>query len=62
MNKKIRSVSISQNIDETLMEDSRYRGLTVSANISRILYDYFQNHPINNNNKKLLFNNKSNKN
>lgn len=42
MNKKIRSISISENIDEQLQEDSDYRGLTISANISRILYDYFQ--------------------
>ena len=24
------------------MDDSKHRGLTISANISRILYDYFQ--------------------
>ena len=38
MNKKIRS----DNIDNQLMNDSKSRGLTISANISRILYDYFQ--------------------
>ena len=42
MNKKIRSISISDNIDNQLMDDSKNRGLTISANISRILYDYFQ--------------------
>ena len=42
MNKKIRSISISDNIDNQLMDDSKYRGLTISANISRILFDYFQ--------------------
>ena len=45
MEKKIRSISISENIDEKLIEDSQYRGLTISANLSRILYDYFQNQP-----------------
>ena len=42
MNKKIRSISISDDIDNQLMDDSKIRGLTISANISRILYDYFQ--------------------
>ena len=42
MNKKIRSISISDNIDNQLMDDSKIRGLTISANISRILFDYFQ--------------------
>ena len=42
MNKKIRSISISDIIDNQLMDDSKSRGLTISANISRILYDYFQ--------------------
>ena len=41
MAKKIRSLSLSSNIDKKLEEDSRYRGLTISANVSRILYDYF---------------------
>ena len=45
MKKKIRSISISENIDEELQKDSNYRGLTISANISRILYDYFQEQP-----------------
>ena len=26
--------------------NSDYRGLTISANLSRILYDYFQSQPI----------------
>ena len=42
MNKKIRSISISDNIDNQLMDDSKIRGLTISANISRILFEYFQ--------------------
>ena len=42
MNKKIRSISISEIIDNQLMDDSKHRGLTISANISRILYEYFQ--------------------
>ena len=41
--KKIRSISISENIDEKLQEDSNYRGLTISANVTRILYEYLQN-------------------
>tara|TARA_Y100001970_G_scaffold287442_1_gene412110 strand:- start:1001 stop:1183 length:183 start_codon:yes stop_codon:yes gene_type:complete len=41
MSKKIRSISIAEKIDEQLQEDSDYRGLTISANVSRILYDYF---------------------
>ena len=43
--KKIRSISISNEIDELLEEDSKMRGLTVSANLSRILFDYFKNEP-----------------
>ena len=42
MNKRIRSISISDSIDDQLIDDSKNRGLTVSANISRILYEYFQ--------------------
>ena len=42
MNKKIRSISISKKIDKKLTDDSDYRGLTISANVSRILYDYFE--------------------
>ena len=45
MEKKIRSISISENIDDQLIEDSRFRGLTISANLTRILYDYFQSQP-----------------
>ena len=37
MDKKIRSISISYGIDEKLIVDSKSRGLTISANISRIL-------------------------
>ena len=43
--KKIRSISLSNKIDELLEEDSKERGLTVSANITRILYDYFEKQP-----------------
>ena len=42
MNKKIRSISISDNIDNQLMDDCKHRGLTISANVSRILFEYFQ--------------------
>ena len=45
MDKKIRSISISEVIDEKLILDSKSRGLTISANISRILFNYFQNQP-----------------
>ena len=45
MEKKIRSISISEIIDSKLINDSKSRGLTISANISRILFDYFQNEP-----------------
>ena len=39
MEKKIRSISISYGIDEKLILDSKSRGLTISANITRILFD-----------------------
>ena len=42
MKKKIRSISISEKIDGKLQDDSNYRGLTISANVTRILYDYFE--------------------
>ena len=42
MDKKIRSISISEVIDNKLIDDSKSRGLTISANISRILFDYFK--------------------
>jgi len=42
MDKKIRSISISEVIDSKLIDDSKSRGLTISANISRILFDYFK--------------------
>ena len=45
MKKKIRSISIAEKIDEKLQEDSNYRGLTISANLSRILHDYFEYSP-----------------
>ena len=45
MKKKIRSISIAEKIDEKLQKDSNYRGLTISANLSRILHDYFEDQP-----------------
>ena len=45
MDKKIRSISISEVMDSKLIDDSKSRGLTISANISRILFDYFKNQP-----------------
>ena len=42
MDKKIRSISISYGIDEKLILDSKSRGLTISANLSRILFNYFK--------------------
>ena len=42
MEKKIRSISISEIIDSKLIDDSKSRGLTISANISRILFNYFK--------------------
>ena len=40
--KKIRSISLSPEIDDRLEEDSKNRGLTISANVTRILYEYPQ--------------------
>ena len=45
MEKKIRSISISEIIDSKLRDDSKLRGLTISANLSRILFNYFKNQP-----------------
>ena len=45
MDKKIRSISISEIIDSKLIDDSKSRGLTISANLSRILFDYFKDAP-----------------
>ena len=42
MEKKIRSISISEIIDSKLIDDSKLRGLTISANLSRILFNYFK--------------------
>ena len=47
MDKKIRSISISEVIDNKLIDDSKSRGLTISANLSRILFDYFKDTPKN---------------
>ena len=46
MKKVIRSISIMESLDKNLKEDSEIRGLTISANISRILYGYFQKNSI----------------
>jgi len=51
--KKIRSISLSAQIDEQLESDSKTRGLTISANVTRILYDYFQKNSTNTFSKKL---------
>ena len=48
MKRIIRSISILDSLDRTLKEDSQYRGLTVSANITRILFEYFQTNSIQN--------------
>ena len=45
MEKKIRSISISEVIDSKLINDSKSRGLTISANVTRILFDCFRNEP-----------------
>jgi hypothetical protein len=42
MKKLIRSVSLSEELDLQLKRDSEFRGLTVSANLARILFEYFQ--------------------
>jgi hypothetical protein len=39
---------MSDSLDKTLKEDSQYRGLTVSANLARILFEYFQTNSIQN--------------
>ena len=55
MAKVIRSISLSNKIDKNLIKESKIRGTTISANISRILYEYYLNNPINkNNNLNLL--------
>lgn len=51
MNKKIRSISLEHFMDEKLCQDSRSRGMSVSANITRILYDYFNQQGLLNVNK-----------
>ena len=42
MKKTIRSISIMESLDKNLKDDSEIRGLTISANVSRILYNYFE--------------------
>ena len=39
--KKIRSISLSNHVDEALVQDSEIKGITISANISQILHEYF---------------------
>jgi hypothetical protein len=48
MKRIIRSISILDSLDQTLKDDSQYRGLTVSANITKILFEYFQANSIQN--------------
>ena len=45
MTKVIRSISLSNKIDKNLIKESEIRGTTISANISRILYEYYLNNP-----------------
>tara|TARA_R100000008_G_C3474483_1_gene110662 strand:+ start:219 stop:404 length:186 start_codon:yes stop_codon:yes gene_type:complete len=42
MKKLIRSISLSEDLDMQLKRDSETRGLTVSANLARILFEHFQ--------------------
>ena len=49
MKKVIRSISLSNKIDINLKKESELRGTTISANISRILYEYYLKNPINSN-------------
>ena len=46
MKKTIRSISLSNEIDNKLKLESNIRGTTISANISRILYEYYLKNPI----------------
>ena len=46
MKKVIRSISLSNEIDNNLIKESEIRGTTISANISRILYEYYLKNPI----------------
>ena len=46
MKKVIRSISLSNKIDINLKKESEIRGTTISANISRILYEYYLKNPI----------------
>ena len=46
MKRTIRSISLSNEIDIKLKKESDIRGTTVSANISRILYEYYLKNPI----------------
>ena len=49
MKKVIRSISLSNKIDINLKKESEIRGTTISANISRILYEYYLKNPIKSN-------------
>ena len=49
MERTVRSISISNEIDTKLKEESNIRGTTISANISRILYEYYLKNPIKSN-------------
>ena len=46
MERTIRSISLSNEIDNKLKMESNIRGTTISANISRILYEYYLNNPL----------------
>ena len=46
MKRKIRSISIAESIDSEIIKDSEIRGLNISSNISRILYDYIKKNSI----------------
>ena len=58
MNRKIRSISITENIDDQLINDSKYRGLTISANVTRILHEYFLEENLKNQNMMRVIKNR----
>ena len=58
MKKKIRSISIAEKIDEKLQKDSNYRGLTISANVTRILHEYFLEENLKNQNMMRVIKNR----
>jgi len=40
--KKIRSISLENFVDDKLLQDSKEKGMSVSANVAQILYEYFR--------------------